>query len=65
LKELHLKLVVQPHGSTETFDAIAFNVPRAGWQWHSPSSARMVFRLDINEFRGQRNVQLLIEHVEA
>ncbi|MCH8491758.1 MAG: single-stranded-DNA-specific exonuclease RecJ [Idiomarina sp.] len=65
LKDVHLKLVLQPHGSRETFDAIAFNVPRAGWQWHSPGSARMVYRLDINEFRGQRNVQLLIEHVEA
>ena len=65
LKEVHLKLVIQPHGSNETFDAIAFNVPRAGWQWHSPDSARMVYKLDINEFRGQRNVQLLIEHVEA
>lgn len=65
LKEVHLKLVIQPHGSNETFDAIAFNVPRAGWQWHSPRNARMVFKLDINEFRGQRNVQLLIEHVEA
>lgn len=65
LKDVHLKLVVQPIGSTQTFDAIAFNVPRANWQWNSPAEANLVFKLDVNEFRGQRNVQLLIEHVEA
>ncbi|RUO38826.1 single-stranded-DNA-specific exonuclease RecJ [Aliidiomarina shirensis] len=65
LKDVHLKLVVQPFGSNETFDAIAFNVPRASWQWNSPAQANLVFKLDVNEFRGQRNVQLLIEHVQA
>ncbi|WP_420837076.1 single-stranded-DNA-specific exonuclease RecJ [Aliidiomarina iranensis] len=63
LKDVHLKLVVQPEGSSQSFDAIAFNVPRANWQWQSPASAHLVFKLDVNEFRGQRNVQLLIEHV--
>lgn len=65
LKDVHLKLVLQPIGGTDTFDAIAFNVPRAGWVWDSPDQATMVFKLDINEFRGQRNLQLLIEHVQA
>lgn len=63
LKDVHLKLVLQPLGSNVCVDAIAFNVPRAAWQWHSPQRARFVYKLAVNEFRGQRTVQLMIEHV--
>ena len=63
LKDVHLKLVLQPVGSKVCVDAIAFNVPRAAWQWRSPQRARFVYKLAVNEFRGQRNVQLMIEHV--
>ena len=45
--------------------AIAFNVDAARWPDPTPSAVRLAYRLDVNEFRGERSVQLQVEHVEA
>ncbi|WP_194755822.1 single-stranded-DNA-specific exonuclease RecJ [Aliidiomarina indica] len=63
LKDAHLKLVVQPQGSNDVFDAIAFNAKRAPWQWQGQEQVHLTYQLDINEFRGQRTVQLMIQSV--
>lgn len=56
--EKHLKLVLQPVGSRNTIDAIAFNhIEMVGDQLHA------AFRLDVNEYMGRRTVQLMIEHI--
>lgn len=63
LKEKHLKLSLSHPASNRVFDAIAFNVDRSQW----PTSARRVrlaYRLDINEFRGSRSLQLMVEYLE-
>ena len=31
----------------------------------SIKQARFAYKLDVNEFRGNRNVQLLVEYIEA
>jgi len=60
----HLKLVVSPPGlKQQAVDAIAFNVEQSLLA-RSMSRVRLVYRMDINEFRGQRQLQLMIEHVE-
>jgi len=57
--EKHLKLVLQPVGSRNTIDAIAFNHSEmTGDQLHA------AYRLDVNEYLGRRTVQLMIEHIE-
>ncbi len=59
----HLKLVVSPVNSDLLFDAIAFNVDLDIW----PSEidhAIIVFKLDINEFRGNISLQLMVEYIE-
>lgn len=62
LKEKHLKLVLQFEGGVELYDAIQFN---SEWVDRDlPDSARIVFRPDINEFRGRRSVQLMIDYIE-
>ncbi|MBL1261635.1 MAG: single-stranded-DNA-specific exonuclease RecJ [Thiotrichaceae bacterium] len=56
--EKHLKLVLQPVGSGNTIDAIAFN--------HSEmvgDQLQAAFRLDVNEYMGRRTVQLMIEYI--
>lgn len=58
--ERHLKLKVQPVGVKRAFDAIAFNTARDA----GGDRARMVYRLDVNEWRGNRSVQLVVEHLE-
>jgi single-stranded-DNA-specific exonuclease len=59
----HLKLVVSPRHSNSVFDAIAFNVSAGVWPRHDVSELQLVYRLDINEYRGTRNLQLMIEHL--
>ncbi|WP_322785985.1 single-stranded-DNA-specific exonuclease RecJ [Oceanobacter kriegii] len=60
--EKHLKLVVQPKGTGLLLDAICFNVDPA--LWPSPkTAAQLVFQLDVNEFRGNRSVQLLVRKI--
>jgi single-stranded-DNA-specific exonuclease len=63
LSEKHLKFTLQIPQSSRSIDAIAFNVAPA----HLQSSAQRVcllYKLDINEFRGDCTPQLMIEHLE-
>lgn len=61
----HLKLVVMPEGGTLALDAIAFNVDTLVWPDESVQRVRLVYRLDVNEFRGQRNLQLMVDWLGA
>ncbi|MTI14094.1 single-stranded-DNA-specific exonuclease RecJ [Sansalvadorimonas verongulae] len=60
----HLKIVVVAEGSDEWVDGICFNVDTHVWPDASVRRVRLVYRLDINEFRGRRSVQLMVEHME-
>ena len=64
LKERHLKMRVQLPGGNHAIDALAFNqadqVPDP-----LPDRLRLVYRLDVNEFRGRRSPQLVVEHIAA
>lgn len=62
--ERHLKLVLALPGSDTVVDAIAFNIDPAQWPDDSVDTVRAAYRLDVNEFRGQRSVQLVIELLE-
>jgi single-stranded-DNA-specific exonuclease len=57
----HLKLVLAQ--SEKILDAIAFFVDLNIWPNHRCRSVHAAYRLDINEFKGNRNVQLIIEHL--
>ncbi|WP_168204196.1 DHH family phosphoesterase [Aliikangiella coralliicola] len=59
--EDHLKLVVAK-GSVEV-DGIFFRCPQE-YRAQSGDKVRLVYRLDINEFRGNQTVQLMIEQLE-
>jgi len=59
----HLKMVLMDPTSGLALDAIYFNCDTQLWPNDSISRVRVVYRLDINEFRGQRNVQLLVEQL--
>lgn len=64
LKDAHLKLrVSHPDGKGLT-DAIAFNQREfpAGFDG---SSLKLVYRLDVNEFRNRRTAQLVVEHMQC
>jgi single-stranded-DNA-specific exonuclease len=62
--EKHLKMWVTMADRTRAFDAIAFNFKGADETPALPDgNVRLVYRLDINEFKGERRLQLLVDHV--
>ena len=62
--ERHLKLWVEVPGTGRRFDAIAFNFLEPGRDLAKlPESAQLVYRLDINEYGGERRLQLLVDHL--
>ncbi|TYL49491.1 single-stranded-DNA-specific exonuclease RecJ [Marinomonas sp. IMCC 4694] len=63
--EKHLKLMVREPSSGLLLDAICFFVDVNKWPNHNASQARLVYKLDVNEFRGQRNLQLMVDYLDA
>ena len=61
----HLKMMVEPLAGGSIIDAIAFNVDLKRWPDASVQQIELVYRLDVNEFRGNRSVQLMVEHLTA
>lgn len=62
--ERHLKMWVELPPSGRTFDAIAFNLVERAEEFELPlGRARLVYRLDINEYMGERRLQLLVDHL--
>lgn len=59
--ERHLRLVLSKPPAAQLFDAIVFNhaeaIPQAG------ERARLVYRLEVNSYRGRRSLQLVTIHL--
>ena len=60
--EKHLKLLLRPPGNSDTVDAIAFNTVDDEWP-AEVAQVQLAYRLDVNEFRGVCNTQLIVEHI--
>ncbi|CAD5377220.1 ssDNA exonuclease, 5' --_ 3'-specific [Pseudomonas sp. OF001] len=63
--ERHLKLVLKTECGRAQLDAIAFNIDRELWPNPNVRWAEVAYKLDVNEYRGQESVQLLVAHIEA
>jgi single-stranded-DNA-specific exonuclease len=61
--ERHLKLVVKTECGSRSLDAIAFNIDRELWPNPTVRWVELAYKLDVNEFRGQESVQLLVSHL--
>lgn len=57
----HLKLRVRPAGAAQLLDAIAFN--QAPEDLPEGTTVRMLYRLDINRWRGEETCQLRVERI--
>lgn len=60
-KHLKLRLIKDD----KILDAMAFFVDTSEWPNHRCQQIRAVYRLDVNEYKGRRNVQLIIEYLEG
>ena len=60
----HLKLTLQPLNSHLTLDGILFNLDRHAIDLARLQKASVVFEMDVNEFRGNESLQLMIRHLQ-
>lgn len=60
----HLKLVLAGNNVSKLYDAIAFNVDLHVWPNDNIKKIVLAYKLDVNEFRGQRNLQLMVDYIE-
>lgn len=61
--ERHLKVMVEPIGGGPLLDGIAFNVDTTCWPDNGVREVKLAYKLDINEFRGNRSLQLIIDNI--
>jgi single-stranded-DNA-specific exonuclease len=62
----HLKMWVEFPQTGRSFDAIAFNHVDDAAAFALPEgSLQLIYRLDVNEYQGERRLQLLVDHVLA
>ena len=62
--ERHLKVVLKSECGSVKLDGIAFGVDREVWPNPTIRWVELAYKLDVNEFRGQETVQLMIAHIE-
>ncbi|HHF6906404.1 TPA: single-stranded-DNA-specific exonuclease RecJ [Haemophilus influenzae] len=60
----HLKMLLEPKQGGVLLDAIAFNINTRLYPDFSIKQARLAYKLEINEFRGNRSLQLLVDYIE-
>ncbi len=61
--ERHLKVMLKSECGSLQLDGIAFGVDRDVWPNPTVRWVELAYKLDVNEFRGQESVQLLISHL--
>jgi single-stranded-DNA-specific exonuclease len=61
--ERHLKMNLKPKGGGKPVDAIAFGMGAVADRLNV-RSVRALYRLDVNEYQGNRTLQLMVEHLE-
>lgn len=62
--EKHVKLLLQWPDGKRTVDAIAFHADLEQWQGVG-GRVRLAYRLDVNEYRDRKTVQLIVEYMEV
>ena len=63
--EKHLKLQLTPsEHSGLVVDGIAFNVDLDIWPNTAIQTAQVVYKLNVNEFRGEQKLQLMVDYLE-
>lgn len=60
--ESHLKLKLSAGPGEETIEGIAFNQPALP---ENTQAVKLAYRLDVNEFRGLKQAQLIVEYIQS
>lgn len=62
--ERHLKVVLKSECGSVKLDGIAFGIDRDVWPNPTIQWVELAYKLDVNQFRGNETVQLMIAHIE-
>lgn len=63
LKERHLKMWLKPLGTEQVLEAIWFGINLKEWPDPQVKQVKLAYQLDVNEFRGEQNIQLMVRAV--
>ena len=61
--ERHLKLQLKTECGSQALDGIAFNIDREQWPNANVCWVELAYKLDLNEYRGNESVQLLVNYL--
>ena len=59
----HLKMILRPETGKKNITAIAFNTIDDNWATNV-DYVKLAYKLDVNDFRGEQSLQLLVDYVE-
>lgn len=59
----HLKMVLETECGSTRLDAIAFGIDLEKWPVQGQGKVEVAYRLDLNEYRGNETVQLIVTHI--
>ncbi|MCO6549699.1 MAG: single-stranded-DNA-specific exonuclease RecJ [Gilliamella sp.] len=59
----HLKLVLEPQNGGPLIEGVFFNVNRQLWPDQSIKNVKIVYHLDVDEFRGNQAPLLMVKHL--
>jgi single-stranded-DNA-specific exonuclease len=66
LAEKHLKMTLSTEAQGQLLiDAIAFNVDSKLWPNPNVKKIKLAYKLDVNEYRGNKTLQLMVDYIEA
>jgi single-stranded-DNA-specific exonuclease len=65
LRGQHLKMSLLSEESAQPVDAIAFRAVEPGMSCPQLNKIKLVYQLDVNDFRGRKSMQLIIRHIES
>ncbi len=66
LGDKHLKMTLSTDSQgQQLIDAIAFNVDSKQWPNTQAKKVKLAYKLDVNEYRGNKTVQLMVDYIEA
>lgn len=61
--EKHLRLVLEPKNGGPIIEGICFNVNLTQWPDNTIKNVKIVYQLDVDDFRGNQTAKLMIRHI--
>lgn len=61
--EKHLRLVLEPKNGGPIIEGVCFNVNLTQWPDNTIKNVKIIYQLDVDDFRGNQTAKLMIRHI--